>query len=522
MSAADASAVKPRAAEGATSASSGRLLLTIAIMASTVMQAIDTTIVNVSLPYMQGQLGATSDEISWVFTSYLVASAIMMPLTGFFTDRLGRKRYLMGAILGFVIASMLCGLAQNLPQIVIFRLLQGAFGAALVPLAQALLADTYPPEQRGKAMAIWSMGVMIGPIMGPTLGGWLTEILSWRWSFYVNLPIGIASLMLVSRYCPDTPRRQRSMDWVGLALISLAVGGTQMVLDRGNEDDWFSSHFIVVTTMIAAMSLAGFIAYALTTARKPVFDITVLRDRNFLASGLVTTLMSLGMFGSTFVQPILLEKLLDYPALTAGLMAAPRGIATMFSMRLAGSLIGRFDTRAIVTAGVLACAVGSFSLVNIDLSVDAWAVIWPSILQGLGIGLVYVPLATLQLATLRPDQMSEGAGLGSLMRTMGQSIGVSIVSTLMTRLGQKEWVQLGGHLNPYNPALQAFLGAHHLRLDDPMTASLLSQELARQSQMLALVNVMEFIGWSCLAMLAFVPLVKPVRTSAADVVLVVE
>lgn len=499
-----------------------RLLLTVAVMASTIMQALDTTIVNVALPHMQGQLGASSDEIGWVLTSYLVAAAIVMPLTGYFSDRLGRRRYLAAAIVGFVAASMLCGLAQNLPQIVLFRLLQGAFGAALVPLAQAILADTYPPHERGHAMSIWSMGVMLGPILGPSLGGWLTDALSWRWTFFINLPVGVASLWLVLRYCPDTERRARSMDWVGLSLISIAVGGTQLVLDRGNEDDWFSSRFILLAALAAAVALVGFVAYALTTARKPVFDLGVFRDRNFLSASLVTMVMGLSMFGATFAQPILLEKLLDYPTVTAGLVMAPRGLATMLSMRFAGRLIGRFDTRAIVTAGVLLSAWGSFQMSRYNLEIAPWDAIWPTLFQGLGLGLIYVPLAALQLATLPPALSAEAAGLGSLLRTLGQSLGISIVSTLLTRLGQSEWAQLGGHINPYDPALRVWLHAHGLSSVDAHTAPLLGLELSRQAQILALINVMQFIGWSALAMLPLIPLVRPMPRGRPAETLVLE
>lgn len=510
MSAADTG---PAASGGLTRG--GRVLLTVAVMAATVMQVLDSTIVNVSLPHMQGQLGATSDEISWVLTSYLVSSAIMMPLTGFFTDRLGRRRFLLLSIAGFVLSSMLCGLAQSLAQIVVFRLAQGIFGAALVPLSQAILVDIYPPSERARAMSIWSMGVMVGPIMGPTLGGYLTETLSWRWNFYINVPVGVLTLLLVLNYCPQSPRRERSMDWTGLALLSTAIAGLQIVLDRGNDDDWFSSSFILVTAIVAGLCLAGFVAYSLTTRRHPVFDLSVLTDRNFLAAGLVTTLMTLGMFGATFVQPILLERMLDYPTTTTGLVMGPRGIATLISMNLAGRAIGRIDTRLIVTFGILVCAAGSLQMAYYSLDVSPFSIIWPTAIQGFGIGFIFVPLATLQLSTLKPHQTAEGAGLASLLRALGQSLGVSIIATLLTRFGQTEWTLLGGYLNPYNPAFQAWLARTGLHAADPAAVALLGQELGRQSQMLALVNVMKFIGWACLAMLLFVPLVRPAPPRAA-------
>jgi DHA2 family multidrug resistance protein len=516
MSAADAAAPFPGAIDARRPAATSRLLLTVSVMASTVMQALDTTIANVALPHMQGQLGATSDEISWVLTSYLVSAAIMMPLTGYFSDRFGRRRYLSISIAGFVVASMLCGLARNLPEIVMFRLLQGAFGAALVPLAQAIMADAYPPEERGHAMSIWSMGVMVGPIIGPSLGGWLTDALSWRWAFFINLPVGIASLLMVMRFCPDTPLRERKMDWTGLGLLSVAIAGTQMVLDRGNGDDWFASTFISVTAVVAAAAFIAFLFYALTTSRKPVFDITVFKDRNFLASGVVTSIMGLSLFGATFIQPVLLEKLLNYPIATAGLVMVPRGVATMLSMRSTGKLIGRVDTRILVAIGITSCAAGSFAMSNYDLNIDTWTAIWPTLLQGFGLGFIYVPLASLQLATLRHDQIADGAGLASLLRTMGQAIGISITATLLSRFGQNEWNQLGGHLNPYNPALSVWLHAHGVSPGSTMAAPLLAAELGRQAEMLAVLNVLKFIAWSCLAMLLCVPLVKSVGTEKYD------
>jgi DHA2 family multidrug resistance protein len=512
MSAGDGSGGLPRAALSA----SARTLLTVAVMAATVMQVLDSTIVNVSLPHMQGQLGATSDEISWVLTSYLVSSAIMLPLTGFFSDRLGRKRFLMFAIGGFVVASMACGIAQSLSQIVLFRLAQGVVGAGLVPLSQAILVDIYPSHERARAMSIWSMGVMVGPILGPTLGGYLTEVLSWRWNFFINLPIGILTLLLVAKYCPASPRRERSMDWVGLVLLSLAIAGLQVVLDRGNGDDWFSSNLIITCSVLAVVCLAGFIVHSLTTTRHPVFDLSVLRNRNFLAAGLVTTLMTLGMFGSTFVQPILLEKMLDYPTTMTGLVMGPRGIATLISMNLAGRAIGRFDIRLIVSFGILVSGIGSLRMSHYSPDIDAFSIMLPGALQGLGMGFIFVPLATLQLSTLRQEQTAEGAGLASLMRALGQSLGISIIATLLSRFGQTEWAMLGGHLNPYNPALQAWLAHNGLQAGDPMAVTLLSLQLGQQSQMLALINIFKFVGWACLAMLLFVPLVKPMPRSAVE------
>src|SRR4051812_15132134 len=273
--------------------SASRLMITFAVMSATLIQVLDTTIVNVALPHMQGELGTTSDQISWVLTSYLVSSAICMPLTGYFSEVLGRKRFLLICIGGFVLASALCGISQNLSQIVIFRLLQGVFGASLVPLSQAIMADAYPPQERGKAMAIWGMGVMVGPVLGPTLGGWLTEVASWRWTFYINVPVGALSLFLASQFVPDTQRRARRMDWTGFLLLAAGIAGLQYMLDRGNQQDWFDANDIRFATGLALVGLAAFTFYSYRMGPRAVFDIRIFKDRNFASSCLIMASMGL-------------------------------------------------------------------------------------------------------------------------------------------------------------------------------------------------------------------------------------
>jgi DHA2 family multidrug resistance protein len=303
---------------------SRRILTSFAVMAATIMQVLDTTIVNVALPNMAGQLDATPDNISWVLTSYLIASAIFMPLTGYLTDRLGQRRYLLISIAGFVIFSALCGMAVSLFQMVLFRFLQGIFGASLVPLSQSIMLQIFPGEQRGKAMAIWSMGVMVAPILGPTLGGWLTEDVSWRWTFYINLPVGILSFLLAIRYVSDTVPRERRMDWMGFASLSLAIGALQLVLDRGNQDDWFSSQMLTAAALIGAISFLFFIVYAWTGKHHPLFDLRIFSDRNFLFASLIMTAIGIGFFGGMLLQSLFLQNFLGYPTFEAGLYMAAR------------------------------------------------------------------------------------------------------------------------------------------------------------------------------------------------------
>src|SRR4051812_29191598 len=282
-----------------------RLMITLAVMSATLIQVLDTTIVNVALPHMAGELGATTDQISWVLTSYLVSSAIVMPLTGYFADTVGRKRFLIACIAGFVAASALCGIAQSLVQIVAFRLLQGVFGAALVPLSQAIMTDAYPPEERGKAMAIWGLGVMVGPVLGPTLGGWLTDVASWRWTFYINVPVGGLSFFLATRFVSETERRERPMDWTGLALLGSGIAGLQYVLDRGNQQDWFSALDIRIGALLAFVGIGGFIYYSFIRGQRALFDVRIFADRNFATACLVLSALGLGMFGGLVLQPIL-------------------------------------------------------------------------------------------------------------------------------------------------------------------------------------------------------------------------
>lgn len=478
-----------------------RALIILAVMSAAVLVVLDMTIVNVAMPHMAGALGASQEQISWVLTSYLVASAVFMPLTGFLVDRYGQRRVLLVSIAGFVTASAACGLAQNLSTMLIFRGLQGLFGASLVPLSQAILTAVTPPEQRGRAMALWGMGVMLGPVLGPTLGGWLTETFDWRWIFYINLPVGLMALAIGARAVPESARIVRALDWRGLALASVAIAALQFALDRGNTDGWLGSPVIVGCFVLSATAFVAFLAYALTTKRHPVFDLRVFADRNFATASAIIGVLGLGMFGALAVQPVMLETLLGYPALTAGEVMAPRGLASLLAMIVAGRLIGRVDTRWIVGSGMLLAAAGSYAMAGLTLDLSPWQAVWPGLLQGAGMGLMMVPLSALALSTLKPAMQAEAAGIFSLVRTLGSSVGIAVVASVVSRQTQTMWQQLGAHVDPYNPALGTWLERLHATPHDPQAMAVVTAELARQSSMQGVLDAYALIAWSFLAML---------------------
>ena len=484
-----------------------RWLITIVVMAATLMQVIDTTIVNVALPHMQGSLGASPDEITWTLTSYLVSSAIFMPLTGYLADTLGRKKYLVLSIVGFTVVSGLCGAATSLPEMVVFRLLQGVFGAALVPLSQAIMTDIFPPEERGKAMAIWGVGVMVGPILGPTLGGYLTEVASWRWTFYVNVPVGIFTLLLTN-VIPEWKAHPRGIDWLGLMYISFTIGGLQYVLDRGNSADWFNSTSICIITYLTISSFFFFILHNINRQGPRVFDLRIFKDSNFTLACVLLCLFGLGMYGMMVVQPLMTEGLFNYPVLTAGLLMAPRGISSMVSMIIITRLITRVDPRILIAIGICFCIIGLWFCTFYSINVNTFWLVFPMIIQGLGLGMVFVPLATIAFSTLPGEYRTEAAGLYSLVRTIGGSIGISVTMTFYTRKAQLFWNQLGGFIQPFNPAFHQYLQSMHLNTSTTMNTVLLSAELMRQSNMMSFLNVFAFIMWCFIVMLPMLLLLK--------------
>jgi len=488
-----------------------RVLTGTAVMAATIMQVLDTTIVNVALPNMAGQLDATPDNIGWVLTSYLIASAMIMPLTGYFTDRIGQKRFLLISIAGFVITSALCGMAASLAQMVLFRFLQGVFGAALVPLSQSIMLQIFPGEQRGKAMAIWSMGVMVAPIMGPTLGGWLTEEWSWRWTFYINLPVGIASFILAMRHVHDTPTRARRMDWMGFATLALGIGALQLVLDRGNQDDWFSSQTLVFAAFVSAASIIFFIVYTLTGKHHPLFDLRIFRDRNFLVASLIMTTIGIGFFGGMLLQSLFLQNFLGYPTFEAGLYMAPRGLASFLVMIFVGKFVGKIQPRNFILAGILASIAGNYLMTRFTSDITASDLIVPMMLQGMGMGLIFVPISTLAFTTLPKEAAAEAAGIYSLIRALGSALGISILATYFSRSTQQSWSLLRGEITPYSEALHAYLAPLHLGANDPQGIAIAARAVLHQAQNIGYIDSFWFATLNFVMML---PLLLLVRTPA--------
>jgi DHA2 family multidrug resistance protein len=483
--------------------------ITVCVMLATIMQALDTTIANVALPYMQGSLSASLDQINWVLTSYIVAAAIMMPLTGWLAARFGRKRLFLVTVAGFTFASVLCGLAASLEQMVIFRLLQGMFGAPLVPLSQSVLLDSYPRERHGSAMALWGVGVMVGPILGPTLGGYLTEFYHWRWVFYINLPIGILTLAGLSTFLAET-RAERSLgfDWFGFASLGIAIGALQMMLDRGQQLDWFSSREIIAEAAISALSFYLFLVHTFTTER-PFIEPRLFRDRNFSTGLVFIFVVGVILLATLALITPFLQNLLEYPVLTAGLLMAPRGIGTMGGMLLVGRLVNRIDARWLIAAGFALTAVSLWEMSGFNTNVGSGAIVRTGIVQGIGLGFIFVPLSTLTFSTLEPDLRTAGTSLFSLMRNIGSSIGISVVIWLLGRNTQVLHEELGAHLTPFDPFLRHLPAAWNLATTAGRAA--LDAELNRQALTIAYLDDFRLMMLVALVALPFVVLLRRPR-----------
>ena len=427
-----------------------RAAITACIILSVIMQALDTTIANVALPYMQGSVSASADQINWVLTSYIVAAAIMTPPSGFLASRFGRKRILMTAVSGFVVASMLCGMAQSLTQIVAFRLMQGFFGAALVPIAQSILLDIYTPEERGSAMAIFGVSVMVGPVLGPVMGGWLTDQFNWRWVFYINLPLGALAFAGVSYFMRETQIYAKAkFDWLGFGSLSVGIAALQIMLDRGAQLDWFSSLEIIFEAVISASAFYIFLVHTFTT-RKPFVDPTLFLDRNFSVGMLFIFIVGITYLASMALLTPYLQTLMGYPVVTAGLVMGPRGLGTMLCMFIVGRLIGRVDVRVLLAVGLLLTAWAMYDMSGWTPNVSEWTIAVTGFIQGAGLGFIFVPLTTMTFSTLPAVRRGEATGLYNLSRNVGSSIGISIVSYLLIRNSQINHEAIASHVTAVN------------------------------------------------------------------------
>jgi len=433
---------------------SHRGAITICVMLATIMQALDTTIANVALPYMQSSLSAGADQINLVLTSYIVAAAIMMPATGWLSARLGRKNLFLVSVVGFTFASVLCGLALSLEQMVLYRLLQGVFGATLVPLSQAVLLDEYPKEQHGSAMALWGVGVMVGPILGPTLGGWLTETYDWRWVFYINLPVGVLTFLGLSAYLHRAePQKGLYFDWFGFLALALAIGTLQMMLDRGEQLEWFDSPEIVIEAALSVLGFYLFVVHTLTATR-PFLDMRLFRDRNFATGMVFIFIVGIILLATLALLTPFLQTLLGYPVMTAGMLLAPRGMGTMLAMIIVGRLVSRVDPRWLVGLGLLLTALALWQMSRFSLEVTTRMIVVSGVVQGLGLGFLFVPLSTMTFATLPADLRTAGTALYSLSRNLGSSIGISVVIFELGQFSSKSHAALAEFITPFRPAMQ--------------------------------------------------------------------
>ncbi len=490
-----------------------RAAITFCVILATLMQALDTTIANVALPYMQGSVSASQDQIAWVLTSYIVAAAIMTPPTGYLAGRFGLKRLFLVSVAGFTVASMLCGMSQSLVQIVLFRVLQGLFGAALVPLSQTTLLNINPPARQGSAMALWGVAVMAGPVLGPVLGGWLTEAYSWRYVFYINLPIGILAFAGITTFLPETSRNATAkLDWFGFGALSLTIAAFQVMLDRGEQLDWFGSSEIVVEAIIGASAFYLFLVHTFT-APAPFVRPSLFRDRNFTAGIVFIAIIGLTYYASLALQPPYLQDLMNYPIVTAGLVLGPRGVGTMGAMLVVGKLIGKIDTRALLGAGLGLTAWSFYEMTGWTPDVSQMTIINVGVIQGIGLGFLFVPLSVVTLSTLSPELRAEGAGLYSLSRNIGSSVGISVVNSLLTTNTQVNHAEIARHVTAVN---RIFSEPTITQVWNPLTAAgraALDAMITQQAQIIAYIDDYKLL---MIATIAVLPLLVVFKKASGD------
>jgi MFS transporter, DHA2 family, multidrug resistance protein len=498
-----------------------RPMITLSIMLATIMQTLDSTIANVALPHMQGTLSASQDQIAWVLTAYIVAAAIATPLTGWLVDRFGQKNIFLVSIGGFTVASVLCGMSNSLAEIVAARLLQGVFGAALVPLSQVVLLDINPKEKQGSAMAVWGVGVMVGPILGPTLGGWLTDSYNWRWVFFINVPIGLLAIYGVWQYIRPVPGPRRTrFDVFGFATLSLAIGALQLLLDRGQQNDWFSSTETWIEAIALVVMTTYFVAHtAMTPADKSFVDFRLFKNQNFVSGVLFIFIVGLVLYATRALIPTMLETLLNYPVATTGLVTAPSGAGTMISMLIVGRLIGKIDLRLMLFVGFTVTAVSLWQMAHYSLQLSQGDIIWPGVIQGIGMGWVFVPLSAATFATLSPAMRAQGTALFSLVRNIGSSIGISLVQTLLVRNTVIAHSSLAERVTYSNPAWHDPAIARAYDLSTMSGVAFLDSSVTQQAAMIAYIDDFWLMLFLTLAVTPLLLLIRPPsqrKTSGVD------
>jgi DHA2 family multidrug resistance protein len=497
-----------------------RLLITGSIMLAMMMAAIDTTIANVALPHIQASVSASRDQITWVLTSYIISSAVFTPLTGWLADRYGRKRVLMLSVFGFTAVSVLCGMSTSLEELVIFRALQGVSSAAIQPLNQAIMFDINPPERYGPAMATFGMGAMVGPILGPTVGGWITEHASWHWVFFINLPLGVLALIGMSAFLSESRHAKPvKLDLIGFAMLSIALCAFQLTLDRGQERDWFSSTEICIEATAAVLFLYLFTVHSFTT-REAFIAPELFEDRNFLFGSVIGFVLGTVTFSVMALLPLMLEGLLGYSAVLTGISLAPRGIGTMISMMIVGQLVGRVDSRLLVLTGLALNAVALHRMAHFSLGIDEWMVVSSGFIQGLGSGLIFVPLSTMVFATLDPRFRNRGAAMYSLTRKIGSSVGIALLQVMTIRNADIVRSRLVEGARPDNPLFGLRLPDFSFNVPDSVAG--LSAEITRQATMVSYIDGFWALCVLCVAAMPLILLMRPRRSAPPPELVVAE
>ena len=496
-------------------------LVAVSVMLATFMVVLDSSVANVALPHIAGSLSASTDESTWVLTSYLVSNAIILPATGWLAAMIGRKRLLMTSIVLFTAASFLCGASVTMPMLILARILQGVGGGGMQPIAQAVLLETFPVEKRGTAMAAYGMGVVVAPIIGPTLGGWITDNYAWRWIFYINLPVGAIALFMVNLFVTDPPyiraRRASRVDYWGFGAMAVWLGALQLVLDKGQEADWFATDWIMAVTVVSGAAMIAFIWRELTTG-EPIVDLHVLKDRNFAVGTFLTSAYGVVLYGVTAMLPLFLQTLMGYPALQSGLAVSPRGIGSLISMFLVGRLVAFLDNRLLLAIGFGILAVSSFMFSHINLEIAMSNITWPAIVNGFATGFIFVPLTTLAMATLQKQEMGNATGIYNLMRNIGGSFGIAAVTTMLARRAQMHQNILVGHVVTSNPALQHELNVLHGAGAPPLQAwAVLYQQVIRQATLLSYADNFRTMAGLALICIPLVVLFRRIRKPGGHV-----
>ena len=500
-------------------------LIAMSVMLATFMEVLDTSIANVALEHIAGSLSVSTDQSTWVLTTYLISNAIVIPTTAWFGQRFGRKRFLMTCVGIFTLASFLCGMATSLPMLLLMRVIQGAGGGALQPIAQAIMLESFPKEKQGQAMGIYGLGVVVAPILGPVLGGWITDNYSWRWIFFINVPVGILALTLMQRFIHDPHwirnARPARLDVIGLSFMSLWLGCQEVLLDKGQEDDWFGSRFIVVMAVLAVIGLVAFI-WRVANANKPFVDLRVLKNYNFTLGVVLMFFAGITLYSLTALLPLFLQTLLGYTALQSGYSMIPRGLGALIAMPLVGRLVPKIQGRYLIAFGFLSYGAGAFALAHLSLNLTPWVLFWPLFFSGVAIAFMFVPLNTLALGSLKPEQIGNASGIFNLMRNVGGSVGISMVTTFVARFAQAHQSTLAAHLTPYDTAYQSELHTMASTFANQSTVAIAQQQavgsiyhtLLSQANLLAYLDNFRWFGLLCLACIAGALLLKKTKLHA--------